>query len=67
MFRRRDIARLLGIDSNVRRKHDYRQDTAFDGRRLVRLPDRTLVPAGEYPERLAAYEARLRDVERGDD
>ena len=37
-------------------EHDYRQDTAFEGRRLVRLPDRSLCYADEYEERLKEYE-----------
>ncbi len=46
----------LGIDRSVEQKHDYRQDTAFEGRRLVRLPDRSLCYADEYEERLKEYE-----------
>lgn len=55
----------LAINGAILRKHDYRQDTAFDGRRLVRLPDRTLVYADEYEERLREYEERQQAASEG--
>ncbi len=47
------------VTAALREKHDYRQDTAWDGRYLMRLPDRTLVPAVDYEKRLADYRRRL--------
>ena len=55
------VKSFFRITPALRRKHDYRQDTAFDGRYLMRLPDRTLVPADEYEERLAEYRLRHGD------
>lgn len=45
----------LGINRARENWHNYRQDTAFDGTYLRRLPDRTLVPAEEYEKRLREY------------
>ncbi len=38
--------------------HNYRRDSAHDGRYLMRLPDRTLVLAQDYEKRLAEYTER---------
>ncbi len=43
------------LSAGLRDKHDYRQDTAWNGAYLLRLPDRTLVPAADYERRLAEY------------
>ena len=48
-------AKQLGINRARENWHNYHQDTAFDGTYLRRLPDRTLVPAEEYEERLKEY------------
>lgn len=48
-------AKQLGIDRARENWHNYQQDTSFDGTYLRRLPDRTLVPAEEYEERLKEY------------
>src|SRR5690349_13041720 len=53
----------VGVTPELREKHDYRRDTAHNGRYLVRLPDRSLVCADEYEERLAEYGARQRGAQ----
>ena len=55
---------LFRVTAGLRDKHDYRKDSAFTGDYLVRLPDRSLVKASEYQERLAEYEAGLASGER---
>ena len=52
------IAKQLGISRARENWHNYHQDTAFNGTYLRRLPDRTLVPAEEYEERLKEYLAK---------
>jgi len=59
------LRRLLHFTTGIRDKHDYRRDIAFDGRRLARLPDRTLIAADEYEQRCAKYE-RARWVRQPD-
>ncbi|MEM9302320.1 MAG: hypothetical protein AAGE01_09435 [Pseudomonadota bacterium] len=59
MFRKSDLL-FLHVNGALREKHDYRKDTAHDGRYLMRLPDRTLVYSDQYEEKLAEYEARAR-------
>ena len=51
------IQGLFRITPALREKHDYRRDGSFDGRYLRRLPDRTLVPADEYDERLKSWKS----------
>lgn len=48
-------SKQLGINRARENWHNYHQDTAFNGTYLRRLPDRTLVPAEEYEERLKEY------------
>ena len=43
---------------NRRQYHNYWLDPTFRGRYIRRLPDRTLVYADEYEERLQEYEER---------
>ncbi|MEM7708964.1 MAG: hypothetical protein AAF358_25670 [Pseudomonadota bacterium] len=38
------------INGALRLKHNYRLDTAYDGRYLMRLPDGCLVPSDRYEE-----------------
>ena len=59
--RRRRIEGQLHVTPGLREKHDYHRDATFAGRPLMRLPDRTLVPAERYDEALAAYERRQRE------
>ena len=49
------VRSLFRVSSALRDKHDYRQDTAWTGDYLRRLPDRVLVPAADYERRLAEY------------
>ena len=53
---RLSIKSLFKITPELREKHDYRRDASFEGNYLRRLPDRTLVPADEYEERLRAWQ-----------
>ncbi len=53
---RLSIRSLFKITPGLREKHDYRRDGSFAGRYLMRLPDRTLVPADEYEERMRAWQ-----------
>lgn len=48
-------AKQLGIDRARETWHNYHLDMAFTGAYLRRLPDRTLVPAEEYEQRLKEY------------
>ena len=48
------VTSLFKITPGLREKHDYRRDASYDGY-MMRLPDRTLVPADEYEERLRAW------------
>ena len=56
------VGRQLDLNRPIREKHDYRRDTAFAGRRLVRLPDRSLIYAEEYEQRLRDYERRVGEL-----
>ncbi|MEM9184622.1 MAG: hypothetical protein AAGB27_15815 [Pseudomonadota bacterium] len=38
------------INGALRLKHNYRLDTAYDGRYLMRLPDGRLVPSDRFEE-----------------
>ncbi len=58
MSKKDSTKKQLGINQARENWHNYHQDTAFDGTYLRRLPDRTLVPASEYEERLEEYLAR---------
>lgn len=49
------VGKQLGINRARETWHNYHLDTAFAGTYLRRLPDRTLVPAEEYEERLKEY------------
>ena len=55
---RLDLKGAFRVTPALREKHDYRRDSAWNGRYLLRLPDRTLVPADEYGARLAEYRQR---------
>ena len=52
---RPSINSLCKITSGLREKPDDRLDGSFAGRYLMRLPDRSLVPADEYEERLRKW------------
>lgn len=67
MAKREELEKRLNITPGVRDKHNYHRDPAFgDGRRyLMRLPDRTLVPADEYEERLREYERQAAATDGG--
>ena len=52
---RLSIRSLFKITPGLREKHDYRRDASFDGDYVMRLPDRTLVPASEYEVKLKAW------------
>ena len=56
------IKSLFRVSAGLRDKHDYRQDSAWTGQYLRRLPDRTLVPAADYERRLAEYRQSLKDA-----
>lgn len=58
MSKEKRDAKQLGINRARESWHNYHHDTAFDGTYLRRLPDRTLVPAEEYEERLKEYLAK---------
>ena len=45
--------------------HNHRLDNTYNGRYIVRLPDRTLVYADEYEQRLAEYRQRQPDTSEG--
>ncbi|MEM9402646.1 MAG: hypothetical protein AAGA44_09190 [Pseudomonadota bacterium] len=49
---------LFRVSAGLRDKHNYRQDSAWTGDYLMRLPDRTLVPAADYDRRLTEYRKR---------
>ncbi|MEM8682761.1 MAG: hypothetical protein AAGF72_04975 [Pseudomonadota bacterium] len=55
------VQSLFRVSAGLRDKHDYRQDSAWTGAYLMRLPDRTLVPAADYSRRLAEY-LKAKDV-----
>ncbi len=55
------IKSLFRITPGLREKHDYRRDASFAGGFMMRLPDRTLVPADEYDERLKAWQEQHGD------
>jgi hypothetical protein len=44
--------KLLNLTRDVALAHNHRLDPTFNGRYIRRLPDRTLVYADEYDERL---------------
>lgn len=52
---------LFRVTPGLRDNHNYRRDVAHDGRYLMRLPDRTLVPAEDYEKRLAEFLERQTD------
>jgi hypothetical protein len=47
--------------------HNHRLDSAYDGRYVVRLPDKTQVYAEDYERRLAEYRQRQGRVVTGAD
>ena len=51
------------ITSDLRLYYNHRLDTAYDGRYFRRLPDRSLVYADEYEERLKEWQERIADQE----
>ncbi len=55
---RLDLKGAFRVTTALREKHDYRQDTAWNGRYLMRLPNRSLVPAEDYETKLAEYRRR---------
>lgn len=44
------MASFFKINAALRLKHNYRLDTAYDGRYLMRLPNGRLVPSDRYEE-----------------
>ena len=54
----RTLPKRLNITRGVVDHHNYRLDSAHQGRYLRRLPDRSLVYADEYDEALAKLEAK---------
>jgi hypothetical protein len=56
-------AKQPGISRARENWHNYHQDTAFNGVYSGRLPDRTLVPAEEYAERLKEYPEKQKKID----
>jgi hypothetical protein len=63
----RAVRKRLNLTPRIREKPPYHLDPAFDGHRLMRLPDRTLVLAEEYETRLAEFEHAGREGDNGDE
>ena len=62
----RSVNRCFNITRGVRDHHNDHRDPAFTGRYLRRLPDHSLVYAGEYEDRLKEYEASRKRAGRGE-
>jgi hypothetical protein len=62
-----DIAKRFKLSRQAMLFHSHHLDPAFNGRRLRRLPDMSLVYADEYEERLKEYESAQKEIQEEPD